>query len=134
MWLMNLDKGERVHDMRADHQNKSLQACPTSMVFNTVLSDHLPDNSQHKNIATSRNCSIVRCRNSHNLELKVLIAKILVQKLTELLGKVLHSGECTYYFTISFPRNSSKPKIKSEFCFMFVYQSMWLLVQNWDYV
>ena len=48
----NIDWEEKVYDMRADHQNKSVYACATSMVFNRVSSDHLPDDGPQKDIAT----------------------------------------------------------------------------------
>ena len=40
----NIDWEEKVHDMRSDHQNKSVHAVATTLVFNRVSSDHLPDN------------------------------------------------------------------------------------------
>ena len=44
----NIDWEEKVHDMRSDHQNKSVHAVATTLVFNRVPSDHLPDNGPQK--------------------------------------------------------------------------------------
>ena len=49
--LDNIDWDVRVHDMRSDHQNKSVHAVATSIVFNRVSSDHLPDDKPKKNLA-----------------------------------------------------------------------------------
>ena len=37
--------------MRSDHQNKSVRAVATSIIFNCVSSDHLPDDKPKKNLA-----------------------------------------------------------------------------------
>lgn len=49
--LDNIDWDVRVHDMRSDHQNKSVHAVATSIVFNRISSDHLPDDKPKKNLA-----------------------------------------------------------------------------------
>ena len=49
--LDNIDWDVRVHDMHSDHQNKSVHAVATSIVFNRVSSDHLPDDKPKKNLA-----------------------------------------------------------------------------------
>ena len=49
--LDNNDCDVRVHDMRSDHQNKSVHAVATSIVFNRMSSDHLPDDKTKKNLA-----------------------------------------------------------------------------------
>ena len=37
----NIDWEEKVHDMRSSHQNRSVHAVATSMVFSRVPSDHI---------------------------------------------------------------------------------------------
>lgn len=49
--LDNIDWDVRVHEMRSDHQNKSVHAVATSIVFNHVSSDHLPDDEPKRNLA-----------------------------------------------------------------------------------
>ena len=86
----NIDWKERVHDMRADHQNKSVHACATSMVFNRGPSDHLPDNGPQRDIATCNFRDIVSFSDAEMVTIrnryKVFIARILVQKFTKLFG------------------------------------------------
>ena len=48
----NVDWEERVHDMREAHQNKSVQAVASSIVFTMISSDHLPDDSPQKDVKT----------------------------------------------------------------------------------
>lgn len=50
--LDNIDWDVKVHDVRSDNQNRSVHAVATSIVFDRVTSDHLPDNGQQKNLAT----------------------------------------------------------------------------------
>ena len=45
----------RVNHMRSHHQNKSVHAVATSIVFNRASSDHLPDDKPKKNLA---NCNL----------------------------------------------------------------------------
>lgn len=46
--------------MRAIHQNKSVHAVATSMVFSRVSSDHLDENSPQKDIKSCNFHEIVR--------------------------------------------------------------------------
>ena len=46
----NIDWEERVHDMRSDHQNKSVHAVATTLVFDRVKSDYLPDNGSQQQL------------------------------------------------------------------------------------
>ena len=46
----NIDWEERVHDMREHHQNKSVHAVATSMVFNRISSEHLPDDGPQMDV------------------------------------------------------------------------------------
>ena len=47
----NIDWDVRAHEMHSDHQNKSVHAMATSIVFNRVSSDHLPDDEPKRNLA-----------------------------------------------------------------------------------
>lgn len=49
--LDNIDWDVRVHEMRSDHQNKSVHVVATSIVFNPMSSDHLPDDEPKRNLA-----------------------------------------------------------------------------------
>lgn len=46
--LDNIDWDVKAHDMRSDKQNKSVHAVATSIVFDRVNSDHLPDGGPKK--------------------------------------------------------------------------------------
>jgi hypothetical protein len=48
----NIDWEERVHDMREHHQNKSVHAVATSMVFSRIPSDNLPDDGPQMDVKT----------------------------------------------------------------------------------
>ena len=52
----NIDWEERVHDMRSDHQNKSVHAVATTLVFDRVKSNYLPSQQQLQN--TDLNCLV----------------------------------------------------------------------------
>ncbi|XP_068685296.1 uncharacterized protein [Montipora foliosa] len=53
--LDNIDWDVKVHDMRSEHQNKSVHAVATSIVFDRVTSDHLPDQGSQKCL---ENCNL----------------------------------------------------------------------------
>ena len=55
----NIDWEEKVHDMRSDHQNKSVHAVATTLVFNRVPSDHLPDNGPQKVLKETDMCKVI---------------------------------------------------------------------------
>ena len=109
----NIDWEEKVRDMRAYYQNKSVHACATSMVFNRVSSDHLPVNGPQKDIATCNFQEIVSVSDEEmgtiRSRYKVFIARILVQKFTELLGIKPYIPE-----DLVLHENSEKTALKSE--------------------
>ena len=53
--LDNIDWEEKAHDMRQDVQSKSVHAVATSIVFNSVPDQCLPDSGQQKDI---HNCNV----------------------------------------------------------------------------
>ena len=83
----NIDWGEKVHDMREAHQNKSVHAFATSMVFSRVSSDHLPDDGPQKDIKTCNVRKLVTMKEKelkqiHN-RYKILVARVLIKKFPE---------------------------------------------------
>ena len=56
----NIDWEEKVHDMREHHQNKSVHAVATSMVFSRISSDHLPDDGPQMDVKTCNFREVVR--------------------------------------------------------------------------
>ena len=44
----NIDWEERVYDTRSDHENKSVHGVATTLVFDLVKSDYLPDNGSQQ--------------------------------------------------------------------------------------
>ena len=55
----NIDWEEKVHDMRSDHQSKSVHAVSTTLVLNGVSSDHIPDNGAQKVLKETDGCKVV---------------------------------------------------------------------------
>lgn len=53
--LDNIDWMEKVHDMRSDAQNISVHAVATSLVFDRVSSEHLPDSGSQNSL---KECNI----------------------------------------------------------------------------
>ena len=51
--LDNIDWDVKVHEMRSDNQNKSVHAVATSLVFDRVSSEHLPDDKPQQTLASS---------------------------------------------------------------------------------
>ena len=80
----NIDWEEKVHDMRSSHQNRSVHAVATSMVFSRVLSDHLHDNGPQHNVKTFDFKELVHMSHEEMNKIKdryrVLAAKILLEK------------------------------------------------------
>ncbi|CAB4011969.1 PREDICTED: uncharacterized protein LOC107350876 [Paramuricea clavata] len=83
----NIDWEEKVHDMRKVHQNKSVHAVATSMVFTRVSSDHLPDDGPQKDIRTCNFCELVSMKEEDLKEIqkryRILVARILIKKFPE---------------------------------------------------
>ena len=48
----NIDWDVKVHKMRSDNQNQSVHAVATSLVFDRVQSNHLPDDEPQQSLAT----------------------------------------------------------------------------------
>ena len=61
--LDNIDWDVKVHDMRSGQQNKSVHAFVSSIVFDRVSSDHLPNKDSQR---TVRNCNLI----SYSLPIK----------------------------------------------------------------
>ena len=51
--LDNIDREIKAHDMCGEHQNVSEHAVASSLVFDRVPSDHIPDNGPQKDIKTT---------------------------------------------------------------------------------
>ena len=83
----NLDWMEKVHDMQEVHQNKSVHAIATSMVFTRVSSDHLPDDAPRKDIKTCNFQELVTIKDEQLKKIKnlyrIFVARILIQKFPE---------------------------------------------------
>ena len=109
----NIDWEEKVHDMRAEHQNKSVHAVATSMVFNRVSSDHLPDNGPQKDISKCNFKELVSMSDAEMATIrnryKVFIARILAQKFKELSGLKPYIPE-----ELALREHSEKMALKSE--------------------
>ena len=79
----NTDWVEKVHDMREIHQNKSVYAVATSMVFTRVSSNHLPDDGPQKDIKTCNFREIVSIKDEEMEDIRyryqILVARILIK-------------------------------------------------------
>jgi hypothetical protein len=80
----NIDWEERVHDMRSSHQNKSVHAVATSVVFTRVPSNKLPDEGPQNDVKTCDFKGLVDMDSEAMSKIKdrykILVAKILLEK------------------------------------------------------
>lgn len=80
----NIDWEVKVHDMRETHQNKSMHACATSMVFTRTSSDHLPDDGPQQDIRTCNFRKLVTVKEEELKLIKnryrIMVARILIKK------------------------------------------------------
>ena len=110
----NVDWEERVHDMRAIHQNKSAHAVATSMVFSRVSSDHLDESSPQKDIKIVNCVNLLRCQMMKLTRLrigyKMLVARILMKKFAKFASMQSYISE---EVNLSH-ENSDSAAIKSE--------------------
>ena len=83
----NIDWEEKVHDMREHHQNKSVHAVATSMVFSRISSDHLPDDGPQMNVKTCNFREVVRVTNDEmdriRTRYQMFVARIMVERFSE---------------------------------------------------
>ena len=79
----NIDWEEKVHDMRSDHQNKSVHAVASTLVFNRVSSDHLPDNGPQKVLKETDVCKVVELTSEVIECRKAMYRTIIAQHLKE---------------------------------------------------
>jgi hypothetical protein len=84
----NIDWEEKVHDMREHHQNKSVHAVATSMVFSRITSDQLPDDGPQKDIKTCNFRDIVSISDEELDDIqsryRMLVARTLTETFPEL--------------------------------------------------
>ena len=80
----NIDWEEKVHDMRSSHQNRSVHAVATSMVFSRISSQHLPDDGPQHDVKTVDFMELVDMSNEAVSTIKdrykVFVANILLEK------------------------------------------------------
>ena len=83
----NIDWEEKVHDMREHHQNKSVHAVATSMVFSRISSDHLPDDGPQMDVKTCNFREVVRVTDVEidciRTRYQMLVARIMVERFRE---------------------------------------------------
>lgn len=79
----NIDWEEKVHDMRKEHQNRSVHAVATSIVFDRVKSDHLPDSGPQKNLKEANFSEVVKLNEDEN----TLMRKRYRNLIAQLMGK-----------------------------------------------
>ena len=81
--LDNIDWEEKAHDMRQDVQNRSVHAVATSVVFNRVPENDLPDSGPQKNIHHCNVDDLVTVNDEDINEIRaryrVIIAKLLFE-------------------------------------------------------
>ena len=81
--LDNIDWEEKAHDMRQDVQNRSVHAVATSIVFNRVSNEGLPDSGPQEDL---KDCNVHQLVDINRLELeairnryRILVANILFE-------------------------------------------------------
>ncbi len=83
----NIDWEEKVHDMRDHHQNKSVHAVATSMVFSRVSSDELPDYGPQKDVKSCNLWEIVSVTDneteSNKSRYRMFVARTLIENFPE---------------------------------------------------
>ena len=107
-----MDWEERVHDMRAIHQNKSVHAVATSMVFSRVSSDHLDESSPQKDIKNCNLCELVKMSDDEINQIQnwYKVARILMKKFAKFASMQSYISE---ELNLSH-ENSDSAAIKSE--------------------
>lgn len=85
----NIDWEVRVHDMRQDNQNKSMHALSTSIVFDRVSSDHLPNCGPQKQLAASKFSDVIKITDREKDDIRASFRAILAKFLVEYL-KAFH--------------------------------------------
>ena len=65
--LDNIDWDVKEHEMRSDNQNKSVHAVATSLVFDRVSSEHLPDDKPQQSLAS---CDVTKLVNLSDNDLE----------------------------------------------------------------
>ncbi len=100
--------------MREVHQNKSVHAVATSMVFTRVSSDHLPDDGPQKDVKTCNFHELVTIKDEELKDIqnryRILVARILIKKFPEF-------ARLKSYFSQELPlhhENSATVSCKSE--------------------
>ncbi len=93
----NIDWEEKVHDMREHHQNKSVHAVATSMVFSRVSSDELPDDGPQKDVKTCNLREIVSVTDDETESIKsryrMFVARTLIEHFPEFSTLKLYVSE-----------------------------------------
>ncbi|XP_028417603.1 uncharacterized protein LOC114542053 [Dendronephthya gigantea] len=83
--LDNIDWEEKVHDMRSDHQNKSVHAVATSVVFDRISSSHLQDEEPQQSLAHTDIAKLVGLRDDdlakQRQAYKMIAAKIMCENI-----------------------------------------------------
>ena len=67
--LDNIDWEEKPHDIRQDVRNKSVHAMATSIVFNRVPDNGLPNSGPQQSL---KNCNAYQLVNINQLDLKAI--------------------------------------------------------------
>ena len=98
--LDNTDWEEKVHNVRSDNQNKSVHAVATSMVFDRVPIDNLPDDGPQRDLKTCNVRDIISISNAEldviRSRYRILLARLLFEQLPEFRVFEAHIPSVTY--------------------------------------
>lgn len=98
--LDNIDWEEKAHDVRSDNQNKSVHAVATSIVFDRISIDNLPDDGPQRDLKTCNVRNIVAVSNAEmnviRSRYRILLAKLLFEQLPEFRVFQAHIPSATY--------------------------------------
>ena len=98
--LDNIDWEEKVHDVRSDNQNKSVHAVATSIVFDRVPIDNLPDDGPQRDLKTCNVRDIISISNAEldviRSRYRILLARLLFEQLPEFRVFEAHIPSVTY--------------------------------------
>ena len=98
--LDNIDWEEKAHDVRSDNQNKSVHAVATSIVFDRIPVDNLPDDGPQRDLKTCNVRNIVAVSNAElnviRSRYRILLVKLLFEQLPEFRVFQAHMPSVTY--------------------------------------
>ena len=106
----NIDWDVKVHDMREDNQNKSKHAVASSIVFDRVPTNHLPDDGPQKKLNEVNLLDSVTIDRADWIEIQKRMRTLTARAITEFLPQLAVFKECSPLETYCQYGNEMKKK------------------------